>query len=168
MKEGSGRCAVLFPHGVLFRDEERKMRKRLIESDLIDCVLGLGPGLFYNSPMEACVLFCRTDKPAERKDKVLFINAVDEYRREHGQSFLTKENIERIARVCETWTSYDGFAEVVSRKELLGNDASLSIAAYVDQTAASTTPGVDVALDAWQRASSATRTRAHEVAEAGP
>ena len=63
----TGRCAILFPHGVLFRNEEAEMRRKLVESDLLECVLGLGPNLFYNSPMEACVVICRTQKPAERQ-----------------------------------------------------------------------------------------------------
>src|SRR6266699_2290626 len=69
-----GRCAILFPHGVLFRQEEAEMRRNLIEADLIECVLGLGPNLFYNSPMEACVVICRTGKPKGRRGRVLFIN----------------------------------------------------------------------------------------------
>ncbi len=64
----TGRCAILFPHGVLFRKEEAEMRRKLIEADLVECVLGLGPNLFYNSPMEACVIICRSRKPAERVD----------------------------------------------------------------------------------------------------
>ena len=63
----TGRCAILFPHGVLFRNEEAEMRRKLVESDLLECVLGLGPNLFYNSPMEACVVICRTQKPADRQ-----------------------------------------------------------------------------------------------------
>jgi type I restriction-modification system DNA methylase subunit len=63
---------------VLFRDEEREMRRKLIEQDWVECVIGLGPNLFYNSPMEACVMICRTHKPSDRKGKILLINAVDE------------------------------------------------------------------------------------------
>ena len=63
----TGRCAILFPHGVLFRNEEALMRRTLLESDLVECVLGLGPGLFYNSPMEACVVVCRRHKPRARR-----------------------------------------------------------------------------------------------------
>ena len=63
----TGRCAILFPHGVLFRQEAAAMRSALIERDLVECVLGLGPNLFYNSPMEACVVICRTRKPPERR-----------------------------------------------------------------------------------------------------
>ncbi len=62
----TGRCAIRFPHGVLFRNEEAEMRRKLIESDRLDCVLGLGPNLFFNSPMEACVVVCRARKPPER------------------------------------------------------------------------------------------------------
>src|SRR2546421_12221395 len=85
---GSGRCAILFPHGVLFRQEEAEMRRRLVEADLIECVLGLGPNLFYNSSMEACVVICRTEKPDARGGRILLINAVDEFARERTQSFL--------------------------------------------------------------------------------
>src|SRR5262249_32429680 len=74
---GPGRCAILIPHGVLFRQEEADMRRKLIEADVIECVLGLGPNLFYNSPMEACVVICRTAKAKDQRNKILFINAVN-------------------------------------------------------------------------------------------
>jgi type I restriction enzyme M protein len=127
----SGRCAVLFPLGVLFRDEERAMRTRVIEADLIDCVLGLGPGLFYNSPMEACVLFCRSQKPPAHKGKILFINAVDEYIRDRGQSFLADANIHRIQEAVRSFTPDEGFSAVVSIDELARAQGSLSIARWV-------------------------------------
>ncbi len=53
MKPATGRCAILFPHGVLFREEESSLREKLVKSDLIECVIGLGPNLFFNAPMEA-------------------------------------------------------------------------------------------------------------------
>jgi len=92
----TGRCAILFPHGVLFRQEEAAMRAKLIESDLLECVLGLGPNLFYNSPMEACIVICRMNKPKERQGKVLFINAVNEVARVSAQSFLRTSHQDRI------------------------------------------------------------------------
>jgi len=130
MKPGTGRAAVLFPHGVLFRVEERDMRMRLIEADLIDCVLGLGPGLFYNSPMEACVVFCRSDKPAMRRGKVLFINAVDEYGRQKAVSYLRPEDISSIVKAYEQPDSTSGLGRSVAVEELLANDANLNIALY--------------------------------------
>ena len=96
MKAKSGRCAILFPHGVLFRNEESAMREKLVAHDVVECVLGLGPNLFYNSPMEACVVICRMNKPKERRNKVLFINALNEVTRERAQSFLEREHIDKI------------------------------------------------------------------------
>ncbi len=85
------------------------MRRKLIEADLIECVLGLGPNLFYNSPMEACVVICRTAKPKARKNKILLINAVNEVTRERAQSFLTDDHIKRIVRAYEQFKDEPGF-----------------------------------------------------------
>ena len=82
----TGRCAILFPHGVLFRDEEKDLRTELVKSDLLEAVIGLGPNLFYNSPMEACIMICRTNKAPENLGKVLFINAVKEVTRKNAES----------------------------------------------------------------------------------
>lgn len=131
LKPGSGRCAILFPHGVLFRDEEQDMRKKLIEQDLVDCVIGLGPNLFYNSPMEACIVICRTHKLPGRRDKVLLINAVDEVTRERAQSFLEEEHIRKIVAVFEQSAELEGFSKLVSRASIQDNGYNLNIPLYV-------------------------------------
>ena len=130
----TGRCAILFPHGVLFRNEEAAMRRVLIEHDLLECVLGLGPNLFYNSPMEACVVVCRTRKPPERRSKVLFINAVHEVARERAQSFLNPRHQERILASYIAFAPQRGFATVASTDEVLAKDGNLSILRYVQRT----------------------------------
>lgn len=127
----TGRCAILFPHGVLFRQEEQTMRRALIERDLIECVFGLGPNLFYNSPMEACVLVCRTRKPPERHGKILFIDAIREIARERAQSFLTPGHQKRILTAYEAFADEPGFAAVASTHDVLANDGNLSILRYV-------------------------------------
>jgi type I restriction enzyme M protein len=131
LKPNTGRCAILFPHGVLFRDEERNMRAKLVEHDVIECVLGLGSNLFYNSPMEACVVVCRTRKEKSRREKVLFINAVDEVTRERAQSFLTEAHIKRILATYRNFTETDGFSRVVTVEEIGANAGNLSIPLYV-------------------------------------
>jgi len=127
----TGRCAILFPHGVLFRQEEADMRRKLIEADLLECVLGLGPNLFYNSPMEACVVVCRTRKPSERQGRILFIDAVHEVARERAQSFLKPEHQERILKAYQAFDDEPGFARVATVEEILANDGNLSIPRYV-------------------------------------
>jgi len=127
----TGRCAILFPHGVLFRNEEAGMRRRLIEADLLESVLGLGPNLFYNAPMEACVVVCRTQKPPERRGKILFINAVGEVARERAQSFLRPEHQQRILAAYRAFAGEPGFAMVAGLADVLDNDGNLSIPRYV-------------------------------------
>jgi type I restriction enzyme M protein len=141
MDRQSGRCAVLFPHGVLFRKEEAELRRRLVEADLVDCVLGLGPGLFYNSPMEACVVFCRSRKPEERRGKVLLIDAVAEIARERAMSFLRPEHQNRIASAYAAYADAEGFAAVATLEAIAANDFSLSIPLYVKRKPAGTTEG---------------------------
>ena len=131
----TGRCAILFPHGVLFRLEEAAMRRALVERDLVECVLGLGPNLFYNSPMEACVVVCRTRKPPDRRGRILFINAVYEIARERAQSFLAPAHQERILEAYDAFADKPGFAAVASSDAVLANDGNLSILRYVQRIA---------------------------------
>jgi type I restriction enzyme M protein len=146
----TGRCAILFPHGVLFRQEEAEMRRALIEGDLLECVLGLGPNLFYNSPMEACIVICRTSKSPERAGKVLFINAVNQVARENAQSFLRKSHQERIVAAYQAFTTEDGFAAVVSTEDLVRRGSNLSIPLQVRTVSTSTDNGSGGVVEAWQ------------------
>lgn len=131
LKNDSGRCAILFPHGVLFRNEEKEMREKLVRSDRLECVIGLGPNLFYNSPMEACIVVCRTKKADDRKGYVLFINAVNEVVRKNGESNLEPQHIERIAKAYERFENDENFAVKASIREIERNGFILSIPLYV-------------------------------------
>ncbi len=131
LKAGTGRCAILFPHGVLFRQEEADMREKIIGADVIECIIGLGPNLFYNSPMEACIVICRTAKPKERRGKIIYINAVDEVTRERAQSFLTDEHVEHITAVYTNYKDEPGFSKVVHADEIRKQGWNLSIPLYV-------------------------------------
>ncbi len=150
----TGRCAILFPHGVLFRKEEAEMRRKLIEADLVECVLGLGPNLFYNSPMEACILICRTTKPAARRGRVLFIDAVNEVTRERAQSFLKPEHLARIEGAYAAFEDHPGFARVVTMPEIEAQGFSLSIPLYVKRPSAQAVEGAgepETLKAAWER-----------------
>jgi len=138
MDPHTGRCAILFPHGVLFRKEEAEMRRKLIEADLVDCVLGLGPNLFYNATMEACVIVCRSKKRPKRRGKVLLIDAVNEVARERAMSFLRPEHQARIAGAYALFRDEEGFAKVATSAELAANGYSLSIPLYVKRPTTAT------------------------------
>ena len=128
----NGRSIVLWPHGVLFRDSEADMRRKMIEQDLVECVIGLGPNLFYNSSMVACLLICRVNKPEERKGKTLFIQAVDEIRKEKTMSYLDEPHIQKILSAYQNFESEDGFCEVVEKETILKDKvARLSVQFFV-------------------------------------
>ena len=172
MKHGTGRCAILFPHGVLFRNEERVMREKIVANDVIECVLGLGPNLFYNSPMEACVVVCRTDKRQERRGKILFINAVNEVARERAQSFLTDDHLQRIVNAYHAFKDIPRFARVAAIDEVLERGGNLSIPLYVraengsaDGKGSGGGASLRQALAEWQRSSGALRESMRELFE---
>ena len=127
----NGRSISLWPHGVLFRESEAGMRYKMIEEDLVDCVIGLGPNLFYNSPMEACLLITRTNKPKERKGKILIINAVKEVRQNKNIAFLENAHINKIYKSYKNFNDEIGFSKVIKLEEVLEKKASLNIAQYV-------------------------------------
>ncbi len=154
LKPDTGRCVVLWPHGILFRDAEREMRRRMIESDCVDCVIGLGPNLFYNSPMEACLLICRMQKPANRRGKILFINAVDEVKRDKTISTLEPQHIDKIFKAYKEYKDIAGFAKVVSNKQILENGATLNISQYVSRLEVKSdkpSQSLPELLDEWER-----------------
>ena len=132
----SGRCAILFPHGVLFRNEENTLRQKLIASDLVECVIGLGANLFYNSPMEACIVVCRTRKKKERRGRMLLVNAVGEVTRKNAQSWLDDAHIRRIAGAYDHFGDEEGFSKVITIADCEKNGWSLSIPLYVRETVA--------------------------------
>jgi len=149
----TGRCAILFPHGVLFRDEEKEMREKLVKSDLIECVIGIGKNLFFNSPMEACIILCRTNKEHSRKGRVLFINAKDEVTRKNAESYLEEEHIQKIAQTYAEFEARDGFSSIATIEQILAYGSKLSIPLYVSGTNgvedAEVLYSVEEALDGW-------------------
>ncbi|WP_197510828.1 type I restriction-modification system subunit M [Tessaracoccus coleopterorum] len=152
----TGRAAILFPHGVLFRREEAALREALVKTDLVECVLGLGPGLFYNSPMEAVVITLRARKPVSQQGKALFINAVNEVAREQAQSFLRERHQEKILGAYQGFADVEGFAAVATMDQIADKGYSLAIPLYVSGAKAALSGdelGVADALELWREAS---------------
>jgi len=120
------------------------MRENLIRRDLVECVLGLGPGLFYNAPMEACVVVCRTQKTKSRRGRFLFIDGINEIARERPQSFLKQEHQSRVLAAYKAFADEPGFAAVVDLATIQQQGYSLSIPLSVARSpAAGTVAAVD-------------------------
>lgn len=127
----NGRSISLWPHGILFRDAEASMRRKMIEQDQVECVIGLGPNLFYNSPMEACLLVTNTNKAKERKGKVIFINAVHEVKQENNMGYLEQQHIDKIFNTYQDFEDKEGFSAVVKLDDILDRDGNMAINLYI-------------------------------------
>lgn len=139
---------MLWPHGVLFRDSEFEIRKQVIESDIIDAVIGLGPNLFYNSPMESCIVVLGTNKPKERKNKILFINGVEHVTRERAHSRLSEKDLEVLVNAYFKPEESE-IARLVDLDEVRQNNHNLSIPLYVSLKKEQETVSMDQLLDDW-------------------
>jgi type I restriction enzyme M protein len=133
-----GMVATVMPHGVLFRGGiEGEIRRKLIESDIVDTIIGVGPNLFYGTAIPAAILLLRApdSKPPLREGKVLFINADREYEEGGAQNYLRPEHEEKIVSAFHAFTDIDSFARVVDVEELALNDFNCNIRRYADNAA---------------------------------
>ncbi len=133
--KADGMLASVMPHGVLFRGgDERRIRAGMIRDDLIEAVIGLAPNLFYGTGIPAAILVLRAKgaKPAERKGKVLFINADREFYEGRAQNYLLPEHIEKIVSTFDNFAEVSGFSALVSNETLAENDYNLNIRRYAD------------------------------------
>ncbi|MFV1883026.1 MAG: type I restriction-modification system subunit M [Balneola sp.] len=149
----TGRSISLWPHGILFRDSEAAMRKAMIEEDIVECVIGLGPNLFYNSPMEACLLITNNNKPKEKRGKTLIINAVEEVKQEKTMAFLEEKHISRIFEAYMGFKNEDGFAKVVDTEEVISKRSSLNVSLYVSNVDQNDHLTLDEAISQWETSS---------------
>ncbi|MGM0497512.1 MAG: type I restriction-modification system subunit M, partial [Bacteroidota bacterium] len=127
-----GRMGVVLPHGVLFRGAaEGKIRKHILELNLLDAVIGLPSNLFFGTGIPACILVFKKNR--NRKD-VLFIDSSGEnyYEKGKNQNVLREEDIQRIVDAYDNYKDIEKFAHVASMDEIKENDYNLNIPRYVD------------------------------------
>lgn len=129
----NGRMGVVLPHGVLFRGaSEGKIRKQLVEMNLLDAVIGLPENLFYGTGIPACILIFKKNR---KRREVLFIDASGEgnYEKGKNQNILReKPDIEKIVSTYESYQSSDKYSYLATAEEIRENDYNLNIPRYVD------------------------------------
>lgn len=126
----SGRVAVVVPHGVLFRGAaEGIIRQKLIEENLLDAVIGLPANLFYGTGIPAAIMVFKRKKS---DDKVLFIDASNDYNSDKTQNRLRDQDIAKIVKTYQERQSVDKYAYLASAEEIKDNDYNLNIPRYVD------------------------------------
>jgi len=132
----NGRYAILWPHGILFREKEADMRRNMVKEDSIEAVIGLGGNLFYNSPMEAMILVGNVNKPKERKGKVLFINAKDDVVDNKGLAYLKQEHMDKVYETYKKFEDIENYAKVATIEEILSLNGNMNINFYVKRSSA--------------------------------
>lgn len=131
----NGRIGVVMDNGVLFRGSaEAKIRKAFLELDVVDAVIGLPGNLFANTGSPGCLLIMDKNKPADRKGKVLFIDASKDYLEGKAQNHLRDEDIAKTLATYKDYKTEERYCSVCDLAEIEENDFNLNISRYVDTT----------------------------------
>ncbi len=160
MKPVTGRMAVVLPHGALFRkNAEGRIRKALLEMDLLEAVIGLGPNIFYGTQLAACIMVFKQQKSEERKGKILFIDAADQIRVGRAQNFLEEKHVNQIYQWYRNFQDVENHVKVATLDEIAENEYNLNIPLYVEKIIEDNLPSVEEALadlkKAWEEAQAA-------------
>jgi type I restriction enzyme M protein len=147
MAQVAGRMAVVLPQGALFRGGiEGDIRRKLLEMDLVEAVIGLAPNLFYGTGLAACILILRQRKDPHRAGQVFIVDASELYRKGCAQNFLDPEHAATILGWVQDFTDVKDRARVVSVEEIAEEDWTLNISRYVLPPIGEDIPPLDVAI----------------------
>ncbi|MBQ8678784.1 MAG: SAM-dependent DNA methyltransferase [Treponema sp.] len=135
MNKENGRCAVVLPQGVLFRStgKEGEIRKALIESDKLECVITLVGGVFYSTGVSACILLLNNNKEHTHKGRICLINAESIYTPMRAQNIMTEENIQEVFELYKKYEDVIEKVKVVNLDEIRQKDYSLSVSNYIEK-----------------------------------
>lgn len=132
MKE-NGRAGVVLPHGVLFRGgSEGRIRELILKNDLIEAIIAMPSKLFYGVGIPVCILIFNRNKPENKKNKILFIDAEKDYAEGKNQNNLRKKDIDKIVSAYDDYNDIEKFARVVDLKEIEENEFNLNIRRYIE------------------------------------
>lgn len=125
-----GRMGVVLPHGVLFRGaSEGKIRKQLIDENLLDAVIGLPANLFFGTSIPACILVFKKQKP---DTDVLFIDGSREFNKDKNQNSIDETHISKILTTYKDKAELEKYSHLANLEEIKENDYNLNIPRYVD------------------------------------
>ena len=125
-----GTMAIVLPHGVLFRGgSEGEIRKRLIDKNHIDAVLGLPSNLFTNTGIPVTILILKKDRALD--EPILSIDASNEFKKVGKENILQEKHIARLVDTYEERKAKEGYSALISREDILENDYNLNIPRYV-------------------------------------
>ena len=127
-----GKVAVVIDTGAVSRGgREKIIREKIVEHDLIECVILLPEKLFYNTGAPAVIIIFNKQKPEEKKEKILLINASKEYQEGKKQNTLSIENIKKIVNAYREFKDIEKFAKVITKEEVRQADYNLSPSRFI-------------------------------------
>ncbi|HCW31980.1 MAG: type I restriction-modification system, M subunit, type I restriction enzyme M protein [Candidatus Peregrinibacteria bacterium GW2011_GWE2_39_6] len=132
MKE-NGRAGVVLPHGVLFRGgSEGRIREQILKNDLIEAIIAMPSKLFYGVGIPVCILIFNRNKPENKKNKLIFIDAEKDYAEGKNQNSLRKKDIDKIVSAYDDYKDIEKFARIVDLKEIEKNEFNLNVRRYIE------------------------------------
>lgn len=135
MNEKSGRLCVILSQGALSRGgKEGVIRRKMVESDKVECVIALTDHLFYGSGIPAAIYVLNNNKPAEHKNKICFIDAGTIYTAKRAQNILSDDNVEEIFTLFRNYEDVLDKVKIASLDDIAGKDFTLSVNRYVEHT----------------------------------
>jgi len=131
----NGRAGIVLPHGVLFRGgAEGRIREQILKNDLIEAVIALPSKLFYGTGIPAAILILNKNKPENKKNKVLIIDAEKDFLEGKNQNSLRLQDINKIVKAYDAYSDIEKYARVVEMKEVAEKDYNLNISQYIDSS----------------------------------
>lgn len=134
MNPATGRVAVVMPQGVLFHSgKEGEIRKQIIESDKIECIITLIGGVFYGAGVSACLILLNNHKVPEHKNKICMIDATGIYTPARAQNYMSEENIQKVFNLYSNYKNEIELVQIVDIEEIREKDYTLSVNTYIQK-----------------------------------
>jgi len=141
-----GRIAVILPSGALFRKGcESQIRKKILQMDILEAVIGLGPNIFYGATIAACILVFRANKPDNKEGKIIFIDASDQIKIGRAQNYLEQIHVDQICSWYSAFKDVKNHTKIATLEDITANDWDLSISLYVEKIIKNNLPPVEKA-----------------------
>jgi len=139
MRLGKGRCAVVMPQGVLFHGgREGVIRQKMIESDIIECVITLVGNLFYGAGVSACILYMNNNKPLAHRGKICMIDATGIYTAQRAKNIMTEKDTGEVYRLWQNYTPVLDKCAIVDLETIVAKGYNLSVNTYIEKTPVAT------------------------------
>lgn len=137
MRPGKGRCAVVMPQGVLFHGgREGAIRQKMIESDIIECVITLVGNLFYGAGVSACILYMNSNKPLAHRGKICMIDATGIYTAQRAKNIMTEKDTGEVYRLWQNYKPVLDKCAIVDLETIAAKGYTLSVNTYIEKTPA--------------------------------